>query len=89
MLGLHCCSGFSLVAEGRGRSLVVHGLLIVVTLVGHRLQGTWTLVVAARGPSVVAPGLSSTGSVVVAHGCSCSRACGIFPDEGSNPCLLP
>ena len=26
------------------------------------------------------------GSVVVAHGPSCSVACGIFPDQGSNPC---
>ena len=24
-------------------------------------------------------------SVVVAHGLSCSVACGIFPDQGSNP----
>ena len=22
------------------------------------------------------------------HGLSCSMACGIFPDQGSNPCLL-
>ena len=28
------------------------------------------------------------GSVIVAHGPSCSAACGIFPDEGSNPCPL-
>ena len=28
------------------------------------------------------------GSVVVAHGSSCSTACGIFPDQGSNPCPL-
>ena len=28
------------------------------------------------------------GSVVVAHGPSCSVACGIFPDRGSNPCPL-
>ena len=27
-------------------------------------------------------------SVVVAHGLSCSVACGIFPDQGLNPCLL-
>ena len=26
------------------------------------------------------------GSAVVAHGPSCSAACGIFPDQGSNPC---
>ena len=29
-----------------------------------------------------------TGSVVVAHGSSCSAVCGIFPDQGSNPCPL-
>ena len=29
-----------------------------------------------------------TGSVVVAHGPSCSEACGIFPDQGLNPCSL-
>ena len=28
------------------------------------------------------------GSVVVAHGPSCSLACGIFPDQGSSPCPL-
>ena len=42
-----------------------------------------------RGP----PPLQSTGSrragsVVVAHGPSRSTACGIFPDQGSNPCPL-
>ena len=29
------------------------------------------------------------GSVVVAHGLSCSTACGIFLDQRSNPCPLP
>ena len=33
-------------------------------------------------------GSRSAGSVVVAHGPSCSAACGIFPDQGSNPCPL-
>ena len=37
--------------------------------------------------------LRSTGSrracsVIVAHGPSCSAACGIFRDQGSNPCTL-
>ena len=37
--------------------------------------------------------LRSTGSrradsVIVAHGPSCSAACGILPDQGSNPCPL-
>ena len=33
-------------------------------------------------------GSGSTGSVIVAHGPSWSVACGIFPDQGSNPCPL-
>ena len=28
------------------------------------------------------------GLVIVAHGISCSVACGIFPDQGLNPCSL-
>ena len=27
-------------------------------------------------------------SVVVVHGLSCSAACGIFPDQGADPCPL-
>ena len=33
-------------------------------------------------------GSRRAGSVVVVHGPSCSVACGIFPDQGSNPCPL-
>ena len=33
-------------------------------------------------------GSRCAGSVVVAHGPCCSVACGIFPDQGSNPCPL-
>ena len=33
-------------------------------------------------------GSRRAGSVVVAHGPSCSTACGIIPDQGSNPCPL-
>ena len=50
---------------------------------GTRAQQFWLV-----GSVVVARGLQSTGSVVVAHGLSCSAACGIFPDQGSNPCPL-
>ena len=32
--------------------------------------------------------LQGAGSVAVAHGPSCSAACGILPDQGSNPCPL-
>ena len=33
-------------------------------------------------------GSRRAGSVVVAHGPSCSAACGILPDQGTNPCPL-
>ena len=33
-------------------------------------------------------GSRRAGSAVVAHGPSCSAACGIFPDQASNPCPL-
>ena len=33
-------------------------------------------------------GSRRAGSVVVAHGPSCSAACGILSDQGSNPCPL-
>ena len=51
------------------------------------------LFIAVRGPLTVAALLQSTGSrragsVAVGHGPSCSAACGIFPDQGSNPCPL-
>ena len=40
------------------------------------------------GSGVVAPRLWGTASVVVAHELSCSKACGIFLNQGSNPCPL-
>ena len=41
-----------------------------------------------RGLSLRSTSYRRTGSVVVAHGPSCSAACGILPDRGSNPCPL-
>ena len=71
----YCCVGFSLVAA-------LGPLTAVASLAAeHRLSGAWTSAVAACG-------LYSTGSVVLAHRPSCSAACGILPDQGSNPCLL-
>ena len=82
--------------------VVVRGLLIAVAslavehgLQACRLQQLWltgSIVQAQQlwhvGSVVVAHRLQSAGSVVVAHGLSCSVACGIFPDQGSNPCPL-
>ena len=76
--------GFSLVVESGDYSLdAVHSLLIMVASldVQRGLE-------SARASVVVAPGLSSTGSVVVVNGLSCFLACGILPDQGSNSCLL-
>ena len=67
----------------RSSSLVaVRGLLIAgaALVAEHGLQ--------ARGVNGVAPGFSTTGSIVVAHRLGCSKACGVFPDQGLNPCLL-
>ena len=42
----------------------------------------------SRPLSLQSTGSRSAGSVFVAHGPSCSAACGILPDQGSNPCPL-
>ena len=63
------------------------------------LGGGWATLVACRlliaVASLVELGLKMLGlqklwhtGPVVAHGLSCSAACGIFPDQGSNMCLL-
>ena len=41
-----------------------------------------------RPLSLRSTGSRRAGSVVVAHGLGCSAACGILPDQGSNPCPL-
>ena len=47
----------------------------------------WELLIAVT--SLVEHGLYSVwASVAVAYGLSCSKACGIFPDQGLNPCPL-
>ena len=65
----------------------VRGLPPVVASGGHsssRCAGpslSWPLLLQSTGSR-------RAGSVVVAHGPSCSTACGILPDQGSNPCPL-
>ena len=88
MLGLHYCLGFSLVVASKGYSLVsVRGLPIAVaSLVERSLWNTGSRRTGASG--IAAPGLQSTGSVVVSHELSCSEVRGILPDQGSNPYLL-
>ena len=65
----------------------MRGLSLVVASGDHSssqcagLSLSWPL-------SLRSTGSRRAGSVVVAHGPSCSAACGIFPDQGSNPCPL-
>ena len=65
----------------------MRGLSLVVASGGHsssRCAGfslSWPLLLRVTGSR-------RAGSVVVAHGPSCSAACEIFPDQGSNPCPL-
>ena len=65
----------------------VRGLSLVVASGGHSssrcagLSLSWPLLLQSTGSR-------RAGSVVVAHGPSCSAACGIFPEQGSNPCPL-
>ena len=65
----------------------VLGLPVVVASGGYSssqcagLSLLWPLMLRSTGSR-------RAGSVVVAHGPSCSAACGIFPGQGTNPCLL-
>ena len=72
VLGLRCCAGFSLIMES--------GVYSPVSVC--RLLTAVASLVAELGLQ------SMQASVVVVHRLSCSAACGIFPDQGSNPCLL-
>ena len=65
----------------------VRGLSLVAASGGHSssrcagLSLSWPLLLRSTGSR-------RAGSVAVAHGPSRSAACGIFPDQGSNPCPL-
>ena len=90
-LGLRCCSGFSLVAASGGYSSLQCTRFAFGGFSSReaRALGAGASVVTARaGSAIVVLRLQRTGSVVVVQALSCSSACGIFPDQGSNPCLL-
>ena len=82
VLGLHCCArAFSSYRERGLLFVFLRELLIAVaSLIAPAL--------GARASVVVARGLQSAGSAVVAHGPSCSVSCAIFPAQDSNPCPL-
>ena len=75
VLGHCCCLGYSLVAMRR---------LLVVVASRCRAQ-----VLGCRGSVVAGPELQSTGSEVVVHGLSCSKAREIFPHQESHLRGLP
>ena len=72
--------GASLVAVGRGYSLVVVCQLLLLLL--------WSTGSRYLDSVILVPRHQSVGSVVVVQGLSCSTARGIFLDQGSNPCPL-
>ena len=65
----------------------VRGLSVVAASGGHSssrcagLSLSWPLLLRSTGSR-------RPGSAIVAHGPNRSAACGIFPDQGSNPCPL-
>ena len=65
----------------------VLGLSLVVASGGHSTSRCAGLSLS-RPLLLRSTGSRHAGSVVVAHGPSCSAACGIFPDQGLNPCPL-
>ena len=65
----------------------VRGLSLVAASGGH--SSSWCAGLSLSRPLLLrSTGSRRAGSVVVAHGPSCFAACGIFPDQGSNPCPL-
>ena len=72
------CGLFSSCSELQLLFVVLQGLLIAMAppVAEHRLYSAQASVAAARD------------SVVAVSRLSCSVACGIFPDQCSNPCLL-
>ena len=65
----------------------MRGLSLVAASGGHSSSRCAGLSLS-RSFLLRSTGFRRAGSVVVAHGPSRSVACGIFPDQGSNPCLL-
>ena len=65
----------------------VRGLSLVVASGGHSSSLCAGLSLS-RPLLLRSTGSRRAGSAIVAHGPSCSTACGIFPDQGSNLCPL-
>ena len=65
----------------------VRGLSLVAASGGHSSSRCVGLSLS-RPLLLRSTGSRRAGSVVMAHVPSCAAACGIFPDQGSNPCPL-
>ena len=79
VLGLQFVRGLSLVAASGGHSS---------SRCRDRSSSRCAGLSLSRPLPLRSTGSRRAGSAVVAHGPSCSVACGIFPDQGSNPCPL-
>ena len=72
--------------------IAAHGLSLVVASGGYSLLRCagfplwWLLLLRSTGSRPA--GFSSCGSWALERRLSCSMACGIFPDQGLNPCPL-
>ena len=65
----------------------VQGLSLVAASRGH--SSSWCTSLSLSQPLLFqSTGSRRAGSATVAHRPSCSTACGIFPDQGLNPCPL-
>ena len=64
------------------------GLFFIAVPLTVWLLLLWAQVLGAQISVVAAGRLENLGSVAVLYRLSCSTACGIFPDQGSNLCLL-
>ena len=65
----------------------VRGLSLAAASGGHS-SSRCTGLSPSRPLPLRSTGSRHAGSAVVVHGPSCSMACGILPDQGSNPCPL-
>ena len=70
-----------------GSLFLCEGFSLVVASGGHSSSRCAGLSLS-RPLLLWSTGSRRAGSAIVAHGPSRSAACGIFPDQGSNPCLL-
>ena len=80
VLGIFCWAGFSLAVESGSYSPAVTSHCGGFS--SCRAHTLWCM-----GSAAGAPGLQSTGSVVMVHRLRCSKACEVFPGQECNLCL--